>query len=362
MALPDFALSVGIDVYPGLTPLHGAERDAKAFHAWALSSGVAPAHAKLIVSSDFPAPANPSQALPGSQEIWNFFELLRTEAVNNNNANLGFMAGRRLYMFFSGHGFSPSIDESAVLMANAERDTPHNLSPKVWADRFYDNGLFQEVMLFQDACREPADDVDIPPPYFKKSLMPGGQQRRRFYAMAAKSPLLALEKDVGGGEVRGIFSATLMEGLRGAARDSKTGDITADTLRQYLRDNMAGRLTPTELADEDLAQWPDVYGSEPIVIVPSAAFAGGGGGGAAPAAAGPQLFPVQIALPGAKAAEVLDSGRQKVRSTGPGSAVWSTDLPIGFFEVVVDGIKATRLFKVTGSVAADGTPEVVHVD
>ena len=78
-------------------------------------------------------------------------------------------------MFFSGHGFSPSIDTSGVLMANAERDTPHNLSAKAWADRFYENGLFEEVLLFQDACREPVIDVDLTPPYLKRSTMPGIQ-------------------------------------------------------------------------------------------------------------------------------------------------------------------------------------------
>ncbi len=40
---PDYALSVGINCYPGLTPLMGAEADAQAFHAWVTQTGgVAP--------------------------------------------------------------------------------------------------------------------------------------------------------------------------------------------------------------------------------------------------------------------------------------------------------------------------------
>src|SRR5258708_7093906 len=143
MALADYALCVGINRYPGLTSLNGAELDAQAFYDWVTGSGGVPqANAKLILSSQFPAPAQAAQAQPASQEIWTFFEQLRAAANANNTAGNGLIAGRRLYLFFSGHGFSPSLDMSGVLMANAERDTPHNLSPKAWADRFYENGLF----------------------------------------------------------------------------------------------------------------------------------------------------------------------------------------------------------------------------
>src|SRR4051812_7684818 len=182
MPLEDFALSVGINTYPGLTPLSGAEADAQAFHDWARTKGgVSAANAKLILSSQFPAAAAPRQAKPADQEIWDFFERLRALATQNNDSGLGLAAGRRLYLFFSGHGFSPSVETSAVLLANAERDTPHCLAAKSWADRFYENGLFEEVLLFQDACREQFSDVELTPPYFKKSAMPGVAQRKRFY-------------------------------------------------------------------------------------------------------------------------------------------------------------------------------------
>src|SRR6478736_4812690 len=178
MALDDWSLSVGIDGYPGLTPLKGAEHDARAFDAWVRAHGVDAAHACLIVSSNFPPPPDPTAAQPTSQPIWDFFEKLRAAANANSAAGIGAVAGKRLYLFFSGHGFSPTIDSSAVLTANAEQDTPHNLSPKAWADRFYENGLFEQILLFQDACREPADDVDITPPYLKKYPAGGANDRR----------------------------------------------------------------------------------------------------------------------------------------------------------------------------------------
>ena len=354
--LPDFALCVGIDGYPGLTPLSGADYDATAFHAWATGpGGVAAANAKLIVSGAYPAPAQIIDAQPASQQIFDFFEKIRAAARANNDNEAGEVAGRRLYMFFSGHGFSPSIDSSSVLMANAERDTPHNLSAHAWADRFYENGLFEEVLLFQDACREPVLDVDPTPPYLKRSRMPGIQGRKRFYAFAARSPLLALEKPIGG-QVRGIFAATLMEGLGGAAREPRTGAISAEDLKRYLMANMEKRLDQAELDNDEISRRPEVYDPDQFVIVP-AAF----GADAAPAAV--PTFPVEVALAAGAGARILDHAGNVVRDTAPGAAgaaPWRTDLPLGLFELVADN-QPRALFRVIGTIGADGEAEVVHV-
>ena len=86
MALPDFALCVGIDGYPGLTPLSGAEYDARAFHDWATGAGgVDPNNAELIVSSQFPNAGQVTDAQPASQKILDFFEKIRAAAKANKN-------------------------------------------------------------------------------------------------------------------------------------------------------------------------------------------------------------------------------------------------------------------------------------
>ena len=351
MPLPDYALCVGINRYPGLTSLAGAEADAKAFYEWVTSDGgVSTPNAKLILSSQFPSPSQPTEAQPTNLEIWGFFEKLRAVASANNANSLGLTTGRRLYLFFSGHGFSPSLDTSGILMANAERDTPHNLSAKAWADRFYENGFFEEVLLFQDACREQVNDVELTPPYLKRSVMPGVGARKRFYAFAAKSPLLAIEKPVDG-VIRGVFSATLMAGLGGAARDPQTGEITAAQLKSYLVSNMAARLDPVDLANEDISQRPDVFDLDPFVIVPASPAA----------AASPALFPVEVTLaPPGPGAEILDGVRNVVANTGPGVPVWNTQLPLGLFELVVPG-QPSHIFKVSGALGPTGLSEVVHV-
>ena len=354
MPLQDFALAVGIDLYPGLTTLGAAERDATDFFNWVTTAGgVKRADAALIVSSNYAPTPGVSTAMPAAQQIWDFFERLRQEAQENNNGpdGLGLTAGRRLYMFFSGHGFSPSLNSSGVLMANAERDVPHNLSPCAWADRFYENGLFEEVLLFQDACREPVGDVDLTPPYLKRAPAGGSQTRKRFYAFAAKSPLLAVEKPIQGVQ-RGVFAATLMSGLRDGAKDPVTGEIRASSLKRYLIDNMMGLLEPAELANEDIAREPEVHDLDPGLII-------------VPAANGPvvaAMFPVEVTLNAAAraGAEVRDSSRV-VRSKAPAdNGPWICSLPVSLYELLVPG-QPSILFKVSGTVGLDGKPEVVRV-
>jgi hypothetical protein len=349
MALADYALCVGINSYPGgLTALTGAEVDAKAFYDWVTGSGgVAKANAKLLLSSGFPKPAALADAQPADREIWRFIEDMRAAAKINNDNNLGSTAGRRLYLFFSGHGFSPSLDTSGVLMANAERQALHNLSPKAWADRFYENGLFEEVLLFQDACREQVNDVELTPPYLKKSVMPGIGNRKRFYAFAAKSPLLAIERPIGG-VVRGVFSATLMAGLEGGARDPMTGEITGFQLKSYLVANMVARLEPADLDNDDISKRPEVFDLDPFVIVP-----------AAPVAAASDLFPVAVAS-GVPGARILDGARAVVATAPIGPPPWRVQLPVGLFELVVPG-QPSFLFKVSGALGPNGQPEVVEV-
>ena len=110
MALPDFALVVGIDSYPGLGALKGAEADASDFWTWVTDpagGNVNPQFACRIVSSQFtPPPASADLAKPVKAQIEEFFTMVSNEASKNNQAGLGIAAGRRLYLFFSGHGFS----------------------------------------------------------------------------------------------------------------------------------------------------------------------------------------------------------------------------------------------------------------
>ena len=346
MALADFALVVGIDSYPGLRPLKGAEADARDFYDWVTDDKggkVDPQNAKRIVTSDFaPLAASADGAKPVRDHVEEFFKTVNKAAANNAKADQGIAAGRRIYLFFSGHGFSPSLDRSGVLMANATDDMPFNIGAQMWADRLYDGGWFEEVMLFQDACRERFPSADITPPFFQNRIPPQNPPRKRFYAFSAKSGYLAVERPLADGHTRGVFTSTLLQGLRGGAVDPASKAVTTDQLKRYLQSNMKSRLTDVELQDDDIAKEPEVSFADPFVIVPGQ----------------PPLFPVEVrsAVPG----KILDNAFQVVAENFTGPSPWATKLQIGLYEYVLPG-GASTFFKVTGALDASQQPVVTIV-
>lgn len=340
MPLADHALVVGINQYPGIENLSGPETDAKEFFTWVTSpagGGVDLANAKLIVSSAFPPAANVKTALPAQQQINDFFTDIDELATVNDAANLGLRAGRRLWMFFSGHGFAPSLETSGVLMANATLKCVFNIGVAKWADRLHEGGWFDEVLLFQDACRNRIAAADLTPPFFAARLASANQTRRRFYAFSAKDQKLSKELPFPDGKTRGVFAATLLEGLKGAARDPVSGAITARTLKTYLQDNMKNQLSAVDRANVEIATEPDVRDYDAFDIVPAAANAN-----AVP------TFAVAITLPNAGVDAVLQDGNfQQLNAINAAPPVWSVSLPRGIFRVVVTG-GADKIFKVEG--------------
>ncbi|SEE07841.1 hypothetical protein SAMN05519104_5148 [Rhizobiales bacterium GAS188] len=351
MALADRALVVGINRYPAIGSLQGAEADALDFHAWVTDpagGGVAPAMAQLILSREGASP-KVKDAEPARYQIERFFTDIDECANENNGLSLGLKAGRRLYMFFSGHGFAPSYDRSAVLMANTTLTLLDNVAGRLWADRLFQGGWFDEVLLFQDACRSSVGVSELMPPFLKPRVMPGRGNPWRFYAFSAKDGKVALEKPNGAGQVRGIFTSTLMEGLRGAARDPATGDITSAQLKAYLQKNMKAKLSPTELQNDDIAQDPDVFDPDPCVIVKAPVVA-----------AAIRKFPVRITLSAAGLQAHIEDSSFAVVEQGNGAQVWNLQLAIGIYKLVVAG-QGTRLFEVSGALRPDGSGEVVNV-
>lgn len=352
MPLADYALVVGIDQYPGLTPLAGAEHDAQQFYDWvrrADSGNVDQAHAQLVLSSNFPQPQDPSSAEPTRETIERFFIKIDQAADANNDAGLGIKAGKRLWLFFSGHGFCPSLDQSAILAANAARKRILNIATRRWADRLYEGGWFDEVILFQDACRESAPTAELSPPFLPARTASLTQVRRRFYAFAAANGQLAKEKPLANGKTGGVFTSTLLKALEGGARNPETGAVTTDLLKAYMRANMRLLLSEADLADPTIAKFPEFLDPEPFDILPPHP---------AVAAAAPQTFCVRI-IPRAAGAEatLFDAALKELQRIPAIPAVWELSLPLGIYKVTVSG-GGDALFEVKGGVDAAGAPIV----
>jgi hypothetical protein len=79
--------------------------------------------------------------------------------------------------------------------------------------------------------------------------------------LAAQHGRLAVERNIDG-QVRGVFTATLLDALGGEAAEPD-GRITAESLQAYLYANMKEYLTPAELANGDVAREPDLFFDPP---------------------------------------------------------------------------------------------------
>lgn len=343
----DWAIVVGVSRYPGISNLDGSENDATDFRKWLVdpSSGdVPPEQIRLILSSDFPDPENAKN--PTAAEIESAFEWLDDVAEQNLKNKIGRTVGRRLYLYFSGHGYAPSREEASLLMANATPRTPGNhIAGRLWAEWLYESGYFEEIALFMDCCRDNYTNAFLRPAHLGKiSNNKGIQDRKRFYAFGTQWDRKAWERlNPVDNKVHGIFTTALLSGLRGQAADKSTGLITAGSLKSYLYQNMRNFLTPEEQAIiaigkdpfiDDLTNpvQPMVFAQIPLTDV--------------------KKVKVRIHVPpsdAAKKAEIFGNDDSiPAQSDNAVPELWEVELPNGLYEVRLES-GTSELFKVNAS-------------
>lgn len=263
MAKDDWAVVVGVRLYPDLGDLDGPENDARLFYDWLVApeGGAVPKEQiALILSSNFIAAATPSRAEPTTLRVQQAFEDLQDVADANQSAGNGRRVGRRLYIYLSGHGCAPRTNDSALLTANATRLRPgYHILGKLYADWFLRSNFFDEASLFMDCCREsyPQAPPNVPP-YIDVTGPSALDKTRTFYAFATKWSRLSRERVMADGKAHGIFTWAVLAGLRGEACNPDSGQVTAATLGNYLYNHMKAFLTPDELADPDVPKEPDL--------------------------------------------------------------------------------------------------------
>ncbi|HJZ92731.1 MAG TPA: hypothetical protein VKE40_17785 [Gemmataceae bacterium] len=269
----DWAIVVGIADYPDLGNLKSPENDARAFHAWVTSpsgGAVPPDRARLILSSQFPQPSPPGLRPPTIREVENELIGLRALAEENRRKGQGLQVGRRLYLYFSGHGCAPRFEEAAILMANATRQMVYHLAGVPSADWFFRSGSFSEIVLLMDCCREPYERVHTyVPPWVDLTQPDVMDQSQRFYGLAAPWSRLARERVMPDQTSRGVFTLALLAGLQGAAYDSTTeytdsvtnkrmAHVTSSSLKNFMYNYLPEFLSPADRNDPQVAKQPDI--------------------------------------------------------------------------------------------------------
>jgi len=264
MGEEDYAILVGINDYPelGATPteanLQGPANDVDAIKAWLTDPAgggiVHEDHIQIIKSQ-----ANGTAATPTSDEIEMAFGQLNNLARIRMSERKGSRIGRRLYIFVSGHGFSPGRQRGCLFSANASAKLgTFNVHATGWLNWLQDAGLFREFVLWMDCCMNRVSflqprDPQLPP---LNSPDPSGST---FIAFAAQRPLKAVELAIpnDAGKIHGAFTWALLEGLKGAAADYN-GRVTARSLADWLRNATSAHMTDLHRQDGDVAKEPEI--------------------------------------------------------------------------------------------------------
>lgn len=232
--MEDYAIVVGISRYPKFAPagstadLEGPDTDAEDIRNWLVADdggGLAPENTRMIRSADFAVtPADPQ---PEEARIRKALASLVDRTADS--------MGGRLYLYFSGHGFAPVLEEGALFTAEASLSIPTYVYAYDWLRSFRKALRFREYVLWMDCCMTHQQTIPVSNVVIRAGTgtgVPGPA----FVAVAAQTKS-ALEYRMPDGKVHGVFSYTLLQGLRGGATDEH-GRITAESLKSFLHDTM----------------------------------------------------------------------------------------------------------------------------
>ncbi|MFI5455835.1 MAG: hypothetical protein ACHRXM_10330 [Isosphaerales bacterium] len=362
----DYAVIVGVQSYPGLDdptsdsfhPLLGPVNDATAFYDWvtAPDGGDVPKANADLIARIYPSPPTIDDAQPIENQV---YKALRKHYDRGMAA--GQHAGRRLYVYMAGHGIEVASKEPALLMADAApRQFNNHFLARGYADWFFKAGFFDEILLFMDCCRDNFPLTQPNPVRFDALTVGSALDRVRcLYGFGTIWSRRSIERKVDG-VVRGVFSATLLAGLRGGAADHM-GVVTAQSLQNFFNNHMKDFMDPADVQGSTVPQQPDFdpypnnqQALEQFVIVK----------------VDPLLFDVEVQLPAAPAKQRLLIQTDKFKTVGKFDAqppVYKTKLPLGLYQIFLVGQEEPVPFDIAGTVtlSAGGhvtSQGVTHVD
>lgn len=333
MADTDWGIVVGVQRYPDLDPLNGCDNDARDFHAWLLAPTggniTKPEQVFLITTSMYPPFSNAEEAMPTERQVRLAAQRIQRVAHENFlNTGTKKYVGRRLYLYLAGHGFAPTREQTALLMADASKRNvgpPYHWLGEWTAEWFYRAGYFDEIVLIMDCCREiyPVEGLNMP--WTADTASDFTERVKRFYAYATRWSLLTREQ-MDGARSRGVFTRALLDGLQGAAHVPGSRQITTASLKKYLLDSIGTpNLMPSDFVADDF-------------VICEAQTA--------------TQYPVRITLPfsaAGKKVQILDSTFNTVQETIGAPPEWNLWLDKGSYLVMVVGTEQRMPFPVDGT-------------
>ena len=263
MAKDDYAILVGISRYAdsSLHKLDGPVLDVGLIQYWLElpeGGGLTSGNIVRIVSDELSQTPAPGENMP---PLFQDFLDAYLKIVRKPDKK-GFIqrADSRLYLYFSGHGFCNKYEReahAALYLANADRDVSWNIYGTYFAQFAKDHGLFGEIVLIMDCCRD-AELAKEPlvPPLRKPTDIGVTNQARLFELYAAPRGGKAQERKIPSrnNEVHGLLTHAFLDALHHA--QPKNATVSSQDIKEYLRE-----------------QWDALCGDEPAdrpeAIVPT---------------------------------------------------------------------------------------------
>ncbi|MGA5465551.1 caspase family protein [Mycobacterium sp. NPDC050041] len=336
----DLAVVVGISRYPqlaadGAAPdLDGPHNDALAVKSWLVDpdgGALAEDDVRLIRSDD---PVDAHDPEPATAQVERALKWVEEQTRESS--------GRRLYLYFSGHGFAPRLEEGALFTANASQMSPEHVFAHGWMQWFRTAQRFREVVLWMDCCMNfsqsiPVNEVPL------RTRIGTGSAVPAFLGLAAQTKS-ALEHRMDDGQVHGVFTWTLLRGLQGGAADER-GRVTGHSLRNFLLTVMPEFLPDSARNSTAVDLYPFVRADDGLVFHRLPARL---------------KYPVQLTFPAEAEGEPLHiwTGRPLVEAVSATvrNGSWSGELLRGLYVAEVPGAGLRHGFQVSG---AGRVPETV---
>ncbi|SME97540.1 MULTISPECIES: caspase family protein [unclassified Pseudomonas] len=237
MAEHDYAILVGISRYrdAGKFPmLEGPLNDVELIREWLISPLGGAVPSAQIFSLITPELAVSEEWSPNRESFAKRFNAI---ALDQTTGDFVRREGR-LYLYFSGHGFSKLTDQTtraALYSADNLGMFQSNIAGTLYAEAAKRARLFREVVLIMDCCRDTESNVDYSSPDLNLFEHANTEGVRVFSMYAAPKRGKAQERELSdsNGKIVGLMTNALLRALQEAPCDI-VGRVPGKVLMQYI--------------------------------------------------------------------------------------------------------------------------------
>ena len=218
-----YALLVGLLKYPSVGDLKGTLNDLRDVCKW-LEEDLNVPRKNIIKWSDKP----PNFQDPTAADFYK--QLVKWDGEAKKN---GPKLGKRLYVYYAGHGYSAVTSQQAMIMPLTTLATWDVVPIVPLRESLRLRAHFDEIIVIFDACRDRLDYAVEAPWLDKPKNSPNSGEVKVMSMFASRTGKKAKEVEFARGEWHGVLTKAFLTAVKGYAAD-ENDTIYAHTLRGFL--------------------------------------------------------------------------------------------------------------------------------